>query len=244
MRGLLILRGISFRDGGNYNFEFGSEKSVEPQKKAWISHIRLLEKLQTKFNVNMEVLIDTIECDHSDLIKQIFFDFDYKINLNQKLDYNQTVSFKRLINDNLSYMKNFDYLIFSRNDVFIKEQLIDLVNPFEQKIKFTFVAEYSWRKFNNNIPRVDDIFFFVPKHFFHVLSFVNIGENNRKFKNSLHDLLWLMMLKDPQINYDFYINTYHCSETGYDYNPLYKMVSRPEAKIHRSGADLIYPDDF
>lgn len=244
MRGLLILRGISFRDGGNSNFEFGSENSVEPQKQAWISHLKLLEQLQTKFDVKTEVLIDTVECNHSHLIKEIFSNFDYKLELQQKLDHNQRMSLKRLVNENLSFMKDFDYLIFSRNDVFLKDQLIDLINPFEEKIKFSFVAEYSWRKFDNKIPRVDDIVFFLPKKFFHILTFVNIGENNRKFKNSWHDLLWLMMLKDPQIDYDFYVNTYHCSETGYDFNPLYKLVSRPESKKRMSDPNLIYPDDF
>ena len=166
MRGLLILRGISFRDGGNSNFEFGSENSVEPQKQAWISHLKLLEKLQTKFDVKTEVLIDTVECNHSHLIKEIFSNFDYKLELQQKLDHNQRMSLKRLVNENLSFMKDFDYLIFSRNDVFLKDQLIDLINPFKKKLSFLLLQNTVGENLIIRFQELMTLFSFYQKNFF------------------------------------------------------------------------------
>jgi hypothetical protein len=53
-----------------------------------------------------------------------------------------------------------------------------------------------------------------------------------------------MRQMDSMLEHSPYINTYHDADSFYDFNPLYRMVSREETLTTETHPNLKYPDHF
>ena len=53
-----------------------------------------------------------------------------------------------------------------------------------------------------------------------------------------------MKYLESNLEHSPYINTYHDADSFYDFNPLYRMVSREETLTIETHPDLKYPDHF
>jgi hypothetical protein len=52
------------------------------------------------------------------------------------------------------------------------------------------------------------------------------------------------LLKYPDLEYNFYVNTYHDSDTRKDWNPLYTIANRLRTEEMASDPNLTFPRDF
>jgi hypothetical protein len=64
MRGLIITRGMSFRDGTRGTRIYGADSSIENQKEATLSHSKLFHTIKTKYNIDLKFHLDTASTKH------------------------------------------------------------------------------------------------------------------------------------------------------------------------------------
>ena len=74
-------------------------------------------------------------------------------------------------------MHNYDFFILARLDMFANDNFIEMINPYDEKIRFPFVLHYNIRKLSfrepdvdPNIPTVCDYLMFYPKKYIHLLN--------------------------------------------------------------------------
>ena len=56
MRGLILLRGMSFRDGTRGTRSYGNDFAVDSQKEATLSHLKLYHHLKNTYNIDVKTL--------------------------------------------------------------------------------------------------------------------------------------------------------------------------------------------
>ena len=238
-KGLFLLRGESFREGGQFSRVIGSENFVTDQMEAAHTHKKLISKLQSEGNI-IHVALDTVSTSYDKLLMDVYGDIE-SYNFKSKHDMSQYYGVQKAL-DNIEYLfkqNDYDFLVISRNDLFLRDEFINLFNVNDEDIKFPCVCWYENRKLNSGLPRVVDTFLFIPKQFLGLRKTFRV----QGFKDG-HDLLELWVKSYSNLRYSFYINTYHDSNTIHDWNPLYKMIGRPECLEMKSDSKLKYPEDF
>jgi len=247
MRGLMLLRGLSFRFGTQFSTEVGKPWSVVPQKKACQSHIDFIEYVKNNHNINLDLAIDTFSTSYDYVLKSYYDNYKPYYNFINKLDPGNPTAFNRALYNIVDKLSDYDFLIISRNDMIFKEKLSEVFYAPEDEIKYTFVLQYPIRKLTVRYPEISDQipmagndFLYFPKKYFHLL------EVFKKSKGDNHDFIMNILDIDKDAKVTPYINTYHDSDPAKDWNPLYKFVGRfeiPQDKM-LSNPNLKYPDDF
>jgi hypothetical protein len=237
MRGLIVTRGMSFREGTRGTRTYGTDLSIENQKEATLSHLKLYYYLKNKYSIDVKFHLDTASTKYDDLLKEWLIDCNATFNFTEQRDATQLQNFNRIIKS-IGGLWAYDFLIVCRNDIFLKDNLIDLIEPKEQNFKYPFVLWYKDRKIKFNIPKISDTFFFFPRRYFRL--FDSFTEDVGHF----HEVLLQMKYMDSMLEHSPYINTYHDADSFYDFNPLYRMVSRGECLTTETHPDLKYPDHF
>jgi hypothetical protein len=114
------------------------------------------------------------------------------------------------------------FTIISRIDIVYKPLLLTLVNPFASTLQFSFNMWIKGARTNQGFPRVGNMFTFVPRNLYHVLS------STFPFD---HDA-WHMFVTDSarytMANEDMGLiaTTLHDADSAKDWNPLYYVVNR------------------
>ena len=218
MKCLIIFAGESFRMGGQYSRNIGSDESFQPQYKAAESHIKFINSLIKK-EITYDLFINTYETPfYNDLIK-------WYSNLNSfyiKNDHNIKNNLQNLFNEVLNIKRNtldsYDFILCARIDMCFKDYFIEQFNPLWEKIMFPSICFIPYHTTINNEPRVNDTMIFIPKKLFSVIPNFNINHyswyNYKKYCNMTND------------NLDLILSTYHDSDTAKDWNPLYYLVGR------------------
>jgi hypothetical protein len=237
MRGLIITRGMSFRDGTRGTRTYGTDSSIENQKEATLSHSKLFHNIKNKYNIDLKFHLDTASTDHNFLLKEWLEDCDATFNFTEQRDASQLQNFNRIIKS-IGGLWFYDFVIILRNDIFIKDEFINLIDPKEQDFKYPFVLWYKDRKLKFNIPKISETLLFFPRRYYRL--FEAFTEDVGHF----HEVLLQMKYMDSMLEHSPYINTYHDADSFYDFNPLYRMVSREETLITETHPDLKYPDHF
>jgi len=57
MRGLIVTRGMSFRDGTRGTTSFGNDFAIESQKEATLSHSKLFHTIKDNYNVTPHLIL-------------------------------------------------------------------------------------------------------------------------------------------------------------------------------------------
>jgi len=232
-RGLLLLTGECFREGGMTSRLRDTEYGLITQKIATESHINFVQYLKTNSNIDVEIVINTYSTPYLDRLKEWYNPYLVQISENNKLFKTQSElmsnSFLKLSNLNLN---SYDFVLVSRCDICFKPFLYNKIfNPSWEKIMFGFHNYNPEDKcgYYNSEPLVNPELIFFPKKYYNIL-------NNRNKKWDSH-WTWelfktIHMLTDNDMG--FMIPTLHDSNTGKDKNPIYYMVSRPEYEKSRS----------
>ena len=96
MRGLILLRGMSFRDGTRGTRSYGSEFSVESQKQATLSHANLYHHLKNEYNIDLKIHLDTASTKYDYLLKEWLNDCNTSFNFTEERDASQLINLNRI----------------------------------------------------------------------------------------------------------------------------------------------------
>lgn len=240
MRGLILFRGLTFRGYGKSKDIDLSDLSYNNQLSATQSHVSLVKHLESQGH-EVDVAFDTIQCEKTyDLINLFGSNLKY-YSLKNVIDLDMQFSFFRSIRslEPIFFYANYDFFLVVRNDLLFKENFYDIFDPNCEKLMFISVVWHHSRKTENNNPRVNDCVFFFPKKYFHLVSLIPLPGGC-----DFHEILDYWNKPEHNLEFDFYLNKYHDSNTELDWNPLYKLVNRSEADKQFSDPNLNYPEDF
>jgi len=241
MRGVILFRGLTFRGPGPFSRGLDiSEEAYNKQIEATLSHNALVEHL-IKQGHEIDVAFDTIECEKTFDLINIFGDKVQYVSLKNTIDSDVHFSLFRAVRgiEAAFYHVDYDFFLIVRNDMLLKDAFIQQFDPTEEKVKFISVCWYKSRKTPIGNPRINDCLFFLPKKYLDLRGYfpTEVGFDHHEILDS-----WLSLI--PSLDYGFYLNGYHDANTEIDWNPLYKLVNRPEAEKQDSDPNLKYPDDF
>lgn len=233
MNGLIILLGECFRSGTN-NVNRGKPECYNDQIKACNSHISFIENTIDKFKLNsMSVFISSYTTPYDNDLLTIYKKYLIGNNL-----YDNLMGLNNLFHKSIKNIENieqYDFVLYIRIDLFLKDKFTEVFNPTSQMILFPTIC---WKKgyITHGHPRVNDMLLFIPKKYYNSINHINIG----------HDT-WFLLMKYSQLKYDdldTMIHTYHDSDTNKDFNPLYYIVNRGETKIWHSPDDIFDKYNF
>lgn len=234
MNGLIILLGESFRLGCQGNRNRGTTESYNEQMKACKSHNTFIEHIITKFNMeSVSVYISSYTTQ---------FDNDLLSNYNKYLIgntlYPDVIGITSLFHNSINKIQNiekYDFVLYIRIDLFLKEYFIEIFNPTINIILFPSICWARDCKTGSN-PRVNNMILFVPKKYYTYINKIEMYHND-----------WDILINKTDLTYndlDTMIHTYHDSDSFKDYNPLYYIVNRQESKDFHSEGHIFDKHNF
>lgn len=231
----ILLIGESFRKGGQGSRDRDMPDSYEDQKNACLSHVRLSEKLESEGH-SVEFLIESYATRYEEDLKSWYGGRIEKCNLRPNL-----VGLERLASE--GFCKMFisekelpDCVLVSRIDALLKPMFTRIFDPGWDRLMFPSAC---WIIGNGHIlsnrPRVSDMMMFVPGKLF----------ANIKKKMFMSHGAWVEYQDNKILTSEemgLMLDTYHDSDSAKDYNPLYRIVNRPESKWWHSMGYLVGDD--
>ena len=224
MNGLILFIGESFRLGNQGTRNIGSKESYSEQIKACESHIYFIKHIIQKFQLNsISVFISSYNTQFNNQLLSIYNNY-----LIGNIFYDNTIGLNNLFHKSLSkieYTEKYDFILYIRIDLFLKEHFINVFNPFADIILFPTICWVLCNKHINH-PRVNDTILFIPKKYYKYINNIIICHES-----------WFELIHKTDLTYDdmgTMINTYHDSDSFKDYNPLYYIVNRKESNIFHS----------
>lgn len=219
----ILLVGESFRKGGQGSRERDLPESYEEQKNACLSHVRLSERLESEGH-NVEFLVESYATKYEKDLISWYGGRVKKCNFRPQL-----VGIERLVSEGVSKMcfseKGLpDCMLVNRIDVLLKPMFIRIFDPGWNQLMFPSAC---WIIGNGHVlsnrPRVSDMMMFVPGNFIEKI-----------LKKILFSHGAWVGYQDDNIlageEMGLMLKTYHDSDSAKDYNPLYRIVNRPESK--------------
>jgi hypothetical protein len=217
MNGLIVFIGESFRLGCQWTTNRGSPESYIGQIHACNSHIKFIETIVNKYKLNsMSVFMSTYSTPYSNDLLTIYNKYLIGYHI-----YDNLIGINNLFHKSINEVKdldNYDFILYIRIDIYLKQHFIDVFNPTINMILFPTIVWSShcvWKKH----PRVNDMLLFIPKKYYNYIQKIII----------CHEA-WCNLINDSDLTYDdidVIINTFHDSDSAKDYNPLYYIVNRP-----------------
>lgn len=241
MRGLFLNRGMSFRYGSQFTRDYGNFYSYDGQIAAYETQIKLIDTVIQKYNIIFDVAIDSVSTKYDKEVIKLFQNDLIYSNFKDKPDATQHHGIKRVYDSLEDIYPDYDFIFFTRHDLCFTDKFIELFDPNDECLKFPFVHWYKGRKTKNNNPNIADTFYFIPKKYFYL---IDDFRNLEFIIGHFHEILDSWLLKYPDLEYNFYVNTYHDSDTRKDWNPLYTIANRLRTEEMASDPNLIFPRDF
>lgn len=234
-KGLLIFIGECFRTGGQGSRNCDLPESIEPQKNASLSHINFINKIKKKYEIDIDIAINSYKTSNQELLLSWYLNKNIIFSqFNEQLLSQQGLINNALSNEQLSNLSIYEFIFICRIDLFLKDLLFDLFDPYSQKLIFPSVCWFKDSVYKN-MPRVNDTMLFIPKNMFNADFIINK-------KVSLIHKSWFIYVNDYKLNFDdlsVYLDTYHDSDSAKDFNPLYYIVSREESTVWHSMAYIL-----
>ena len=220
MKSLLILFGESFRFGSQGNRNRGSVNSYNAQIEAAQTHMKFIQNLK-KNNCNMVVSINSYTTQYNNILSNAYKGVLVDSRFYQGLLGQNTLIQKCI--DRIPNINEFDFILYMRIDIFLKDKFMEVFNPNSDKILFPSICFEPQHKFGEH-PRVNDMMMFIPKKYFNFIKNINLDHET-----------WYNLITKYNFNYDdldMMLNTYHDSDSAKDFNPIYYIVNRTQNNIH------------
>ena len=219
MKGLIFILGESFRMGGQGTRIRGIPEAYDEQINACNSHIRFLNHIKMKYNVDIDVHISTYTTQYNHNLLDIYKDYMINYSIYDDVE-GLTTLFQNAIKKNSSNIDNYDFIFFFRIDLFLKDSFFEIFNPNWTTIRFP-TNTWTITVHHNGKPRPNDVMIFIPKRLFYL---------NDKIAVS-HEIWYdLSLINVSDDDLDVMINTFHDSDSQKDWNPLYYMVNREQTQ--------------
>jgi hypothetical protein len=216
--GLFVIVGGCFRAG------VGRPDPYEEQKLACMTHIDLFQHIQHKFHMNIDVILHTYTTAYD---KDIISWYDKYLIASHF--YPKLIGYDGLYMGTLEkiigILPEYDFVHYLRVDLYLKPFFKQLFTVNDAHIKYSSICfcKDNWHVTHRNLPRVADLMVYIPKIRFHLLH----DKRNILNHHAIHEIVDSCV---PLSDVMFYVMTYHDSDSGKDWNPLYRIVNRPECK--------------
>jgi len=234
-KGLVLFVGECFREGGQGSRLRDTAKSVEQQELASLSHKNFINNVKEKYNIDIDVAINSYTTKNQDILLNwysttnlIFFNFN-KTMIGLKSLINTTLD-----NEKFNNLNCYEFMFICRIDLFLKDLMFEIFDPYSQKLTFPFVCWIKNCKYKN-MPRISDTMLFVPKQMLNNKFIINKTVSLRH--ESWYKYVTKHKLKENELT--VYLNTYHDSDSAKDLNPLYYMVGRVESSVWDSSKYIL-----
>ena len=222
MKGLLLLFGESFRWGGQCSRNRGQDISYPAQIEASKSHKRWIDHIKQTYHTDITVSINSYTTRFDDAITST-----YQSNLKNSVFRHTMIGQNGLIQGCIQHLKEdlkeYDFILYMRIDIYLKDVFFDIFDPRWDKIMFPSICFKPRHKCGPH-PRVNDTMMFIPKKYFSYLD-IKLGHD------SWADLINRSLTYE---DLDMMLTTFHDSDSQKDFNPIYFIVNRPEASIQRT----------
>ena len=255
MKGLILLKGESFRDGGQDSRKLATEEAYINQKKATKSHLLFLRKLLSQ-NVHVDLNITTYNTVYTDeLLKWYSDEFniiracinDNATNFDQVTPIQDSLLSHVINTDSstsLPALNSYNFIFFLRFDCALKSKFINIFDLKWNTIRFPFVRKWqqvydyspSVHKLNKikeyisktnllYFPVVSDVLWYVPRKYID-----RLFNTSQPYAHPWHSG-WADLITNYSLSFndmDVMLNTMHQSNTQFGANPLYSLISRNE----------------
>ena len=215
-RCLLVFLGGSFRLGGQNNTSIGDPKSYEEQKQACMSHAAFCTHLENVHGVVPDVHINTYSTQFSGEMLQWYPSRETHIFHDRMLGYHGII---RDAVSRIQLEEEYEFVLFLRIDLFLKPDFFN-VNVFDTRVCFSSVC-FTPHHLHRGLPRVADLILLIPKNHFRLLRNRTISLYHDSYEYFMNQGL-------DKRDIGFFVDTFHDSDSQKDWNPLYKIVNRPE----------------
>jgi hypothetical protein len=239
---LLIIAGECFRDGGQNSRTKDTPRSVQSQLLACDNHIKFIEYLKNKYNIEVDIQLISYHSKYEEEIidKYKKYNLKYKFYDKYYVDRTQLINSWKLEDVD----KLYDSILAIRPDIYFKDFFLDIFDPFVTKICYPSVCFIGMHR-SGNSPRINDTIVFIPNKYFELV-YYTIGI--KTYHDSVKDYIEHSNKIDKPLtlsnDFDFFLKTMHDSDSAKDYNPIYYLISRPECKRWHSYGYEIRDIDF
>lgn len=223
MRCLLVVSGESFRSGGQVSRKRDNNSdTIEKQRLASYSHVRIINYLKTKFNIDTDIFINTYElnpeCD--ELLLKIYGSNVIYSNF-RKTPASRCEEFHAQTNSFVSELdlSPYEFILFVRIDFYIKEYFLSRFTKIDDKIRYGLL-DYG------TLGILHDLVY-MPKRYFNLIN-VDIYSNFRNPHNGADYVSRMVGIHAI----DHFINSYHSLSTNLNWNPIFTNVDRAESLNH------------
>jgi len=226
----------------------GTDNYIERQLFASNSHINLINKLKTIFNI--DVFLNTYKLNETDdeNLKNIYLNNGVK--LIQSEFYDVVFPSEDLFLNNmydktclLLNQKEYDFVLYFRIDLYLKKYFIDNIIFENDIIKFAHIdsnfcgIDYETRNVTKMKGICQQIMLF-PKKYFHVII-------NKIIYNATHGIYDNLIHNNIDINdIRFFVNSLHICSTDIDWNPLYVQVGRKYCSSNEDVNNIFIDNSF
>lgn len=231
MKGLLFLYGETFRKGGKFSRNIGSDESYTEQKKACESHVSLINHLNIHHGCECDVIISTYDTQYtSELVSW----YPRNTKFYRYSSNNVMINHHDCLKETSSEM--YDFVFQFRPDLYFKSHFIhNIFNPKFDEIFFFSVcsASKNWHKTPKENPRINDVMVYIPRRLkaFYLL-------------RPSHNIIDVLPKHIFPEHVDFMVYEYYDSDSQKDLNPAYKIVNRPESIVTLTPSERTVPWDF
>lgn len=221
----ILLIGESFRSGGQGTRTRDLPVSHEGQRLACMSHVALANRLESK-GTKTSFFIESYATKFKDDLESWYGPRLVRINLRKNL-----VGLQVLVRDGMSGLGAEEPILVCRIDLMLKELFGEVLDPNWDRLMFPsscWIPDHMC----GMRPRVSDMMMFVPKSIIPKISadpFLSHKAWEKYEKNRIlrRDEMGLML------------DTYHDSDSAKDYNPLYRIVNRPQSSVWHSVGHVV-----
>lgn len=247
MKGLFIFFGECFREGMHMTRLRDTEYGYNNQKECCLSQIKLIKKLKKKYNCDINIAINTYDTIYkTDLLKwynEYLIYYNFTNNIYE--DLREAVKYSVInVMDNIK-INDYDFLFVCRNDLYMKDKLIEIFNPYVNKLTYINIEYIVPINSDNTIsfPHIADPFCIIPKKYFYPFNNWKGLRDNAKhllFHQAVRELI--KNGADLQNDIGFISNIIYAANTSKQRNPFYRLNCRPEPDYYREIKEVYVPE--
>ena len=201
------------------------------------SHVKLFDYIESEYGITCDVFISTYDTPYtSDVLNaygsRVVGCSFIPHTINASFWTQHWLRFKASDTYTTMADNTYNFFMFIRIDIFIKEFFKTVFNPHSRNITFTSICLFEWDVYKNlhfhdecGSPRNADLIMFVPRD---LIKTILVDNDIMPIHHDAWRKVRLMCGVSPDRIATF-VDTFHDSDTAKDWNPIYRIVNRPES---------------